>query len=64
MVINLETMGGAKMKRPYLRFWDRQLIYADTVTGALKMLNFRWMQFERELLKTKLFKFIKWVSRH
>ena len=46
------------MKRPYLTFFERQLIYADTLNGASFMLRFRWAQFEKELLKTKLFKFI------
>lgn len=52
------------MKRPYLTFWDRQLIHANTLTGASRMLHFAVKKFERELMKTKLFKFIKWVSQH
>ena len=46
------------MKHPYLTSFERQLIYADTLNGASLILRLRWKQFERELLKTKLFKFM------
>jgi hypothetical protein len=47
------------MKAPYLDAFQRQLIYANTYTGALLNLELAKKKFQRELDKTWLQKFIR-----
>ncbi len=44
------------MKKPYLTYEERQLIYHNTSIGQTFMVELRKQQFKREVSKTEIFK--------
>ena len=42
------------MKRPYLIQFERQLVTCGTLMGDCIMLRFRWKQFEKAIIETRI----------